>query len=112
VTELPQFRALMRYESLGQRAPHFPVLNYQAYNDEIIPVTQSVALASYYCSKGVPVDFALLQGEHEVGLVEGAPLFFDFLRDRFAGGKPINDCATVVPLAAKLPQPPQVRTGG
>jgi hypothetical protein len=112
VTELPQFRALMRYESLGQQAPHFPVLNYQAYNDEIIPVTQSVALASYYCSKGAPVDFALLQGEHEVGLAEGAPLLFDFMRDRFAGGTPINDCATVVPLAGKLPQPPQVRTGG
>jgi len=112
VTELPQFKALMRYESLGQRAPHFPILNYQAYNDEIIPVTQSVALASYYCSKGVPVEFALLQGEHEVGLAEGAPLLFDFLRERFAGSTPINDCATVVPAAAQLPQPPQPRTGG
>lgn len=112
VVERPKFRALMRYESLGHRAPHFPILNYQAYNDEIIPVTQDVALARYYCSKHVPVDFQLLQGEHEMGLGEGAPMLFDFLRSRFAGDKPTNDCATTVSLASRLPQPPQVAAAG
>jgi hypothetical protein len=107
VQHLPQFQELMRYESLGQRAPQFPVYNYQAYNDEIIPFAQSVQLASYYCSHGVPVEFALLQGEHEVGLAEGAPQLFEFIRERFAGSTPVNDCSTVVPLAAQLPQPPQ-----
>jgi hypothetical protein len=111
VVERPRFQALMHRESLGKRAPRFPILNYQAYNDEIIPVAQDVGLVRYYCSKHVPVDFALLQGEHEVGLGEGAGLLFAFLRERFEGSKPLNDCASV-PLAGTLPQPPQVPTGG
>lgn len=109
VVERPRFQALMDYESLGHHTPGFPVLNYQAYNDEIIPMAQDVDLVQHYCARGVPVDFAMLPGEHESGLLEGAPLLFKFLRDRFAGTAALNDCDTVVPLAARLPQPPQIR---
>ena len=110
--EQPKFQALMAHESLGQSAPRFPVLNYQAYNDEIIPFKQDIDLVHYYCSKQVPADFVLLQGEHETGVGEGTPLMFSFLQDRFDSVNPTDDCATTVPAVSQLPQPPPITTGG
>lgn len=107
----PPLQALLTHEKLGQSAPHFPLLSYHAYNDEIVPFTQDVKLVEYYCAHNVPVDFVELAGDHVSGESEGSPLVSAFLRNTFGGQKPTDNCATIGAVAG-LPQVPPVTAPG
>lgn len=112
VTDTPPLRALLLHEQLGQTAPQFPILNYHVVNDEIVPFAQDVSLVKYYCQKSTPVQFAALGGDHISGEAAATPLVEAFLRARFSGITPANDCAAVAALPGSASSVPDSSGGG
>lgn len=111
VIDQPTFQALLAHEKLGQSAPHFPIFNYHATSDEVVPYAQDRALVHYYCSHGVAVDHVTFPADHLSGEEAGAPLASAWLQGILSGQTPPSTCAeteAVDSLAADVPEAPAV----
>ncbi|HEX3782093.1 MAG TPA: lipase family protein [Pseudonocardiaceae bacterium] len=82
----PQAQYLYTANDLGQHAPSAPYYNYQALDDELVPVAQADDLLVKYCSAGAVVQKSRIPlAEHILGEVDGALPALQFISDRFAG---------------------------
>ena len=111
VIDQPAFQALLAHEKLGQSAPHFPIFNYHATSDEIVPYAQDQVLVHYYCSQGVDVSHATFAADHVSGEEVGAPLAAAWLQGVMSGQPPASTCAAteaVEGLGADVPETPAV----
>jgi hypothetical protein len=111
VIDQPTFQALLAHEKLGQSAPHFPIFNYHATSDEIVPYAQDQALVHYYCSHGVNVTHATFPADHVSGEEAGAPLATAWLQGILSGQTPSSTCGAteaVAGLGADVPETPVV----
>jgi hypothetical protein len=89
----PQAQYLYAANDLGQRAPGAPYYNYQALQDELVPVGPADSLLQKYCAAGVVVQKSRIPlAEHITGEIDGALPALRFITDRFAGKPARNDC--------------------
>ncbi|MDT7573223.1 MAG: hypothetical protein QOE05_3397 [Actinomycetota bacterium] len=111
VIDQPVFQALLAHEKLGQSAPRFPIFNYHATSDEIVPYPQDLALVHYYCSHGVNVQHVTFAADHVSGEEVGAPLAATWLAGVMSGQAPTSTCPVteaVAGLGADVPEAPVV----
>ncbi|MDT7538290.1 MAG: hypothetical protein QOI82_1875 [Actinomycetota bacterium] len=109
IIDQPVFQALLAHEKLGQSAPHFPVFNYHAASDEIVPYAQDLALVHYYCSQGVAVDHVTFAADHITGEEIGAPLAATWLQGILSGNAPPSTCAATEAVpGTDVPEAPAV----
>jgi hypothetical protein len=107
----PAFQALLAHEKLGQSAPRFPIFNYHAASDEVVPYAQDLELVHYYCSQGVNVHHVTFAADHVSGEEIGAPLGAAWLQGIMSGQTPPSTCAAteaVAGLGADVPEAPLV----
>jgi hypothetical protein len=107
----PAFLALLAHEKLGQSAPRFPIFNYHATSDEVVPYAQDQALVHYYCAHGVNVSHVTFAADHVTGEEIGAPLATTWLQGVLSGQTPPSTCAVteaVDTLGADVPEVPAV----
>lgn len=93
VIDSPQAAYLFKAADPGQGIPKAPVYNYQALNDELVPVAAADHLVQKYCSEGVTVQKVRIPlAEHITGEIAGSLPALQFLTDRFNGKPAQNDC--------------------
>jgi pimeloyl-ACP methyl ester carboxylesterase len=87
VLELPEWRARLRENRLGEIAPAAPVLLHHARRDQIVSFEQSVNLRDDWSALGADVRLYVTRGglDHISGAVAGTPVALDWLGRRLAG---------------------------
>jgi hypothetical protein len=90
--QTPAWQARLMDVKLGQHKPSFPVFQYHAFLDEIVPFQQAADLRRTYCDKGVDVTWSVLPVEHALGITFGPPAAADWLAQRFAGTPTASNC--------------------
>jgi hypothetical protein len=103
----PAFQALLTHEKLGQSAPQFPIFNYHAASDEIVPYAQDLELVHYYCSHGVNVNHVVFAADHVTGEEIGSPLGAAWLQSILNGQTPPSTCAATEAVAGLSPDVPE-----
>jgi hypothetical protein len=88
----PAWLARLQQNRLGATRPAAPVFQYHGGIDEIVPFQQAADLRREWCNRGARVTWAVLPGEHVLGLVEGQPLATAWLQARFAGVPSLGNC--------------------
>jgi hypothetical protein len=95
---VPEIRAVLRANTLGQRRPAAPVLMTHAMKDETIDFEEIQQLADTYCSMGVPLQFVASHiNEHVDVAIHMAGRAFAYLRQRFSGAPAPNTCPGAPP---------------
>jgi fermentation-respiration switch protein FrsA (DUF1100 family) len=86
VLELPEWRARMRENRLGDIAPAAPVLLHHARRDQIVSFQQSVRLHEDWLRRGADVRLYVTRGgvDHLSGAVAGTPVALDWIERRLA----------------------------
>lgn len=104
VLELPQWRARMRENRLGEIAPAAPVLLHHARRDQIVSFKQSVKLREDWERLGVDVRLYVTRGgvDHISGAVAGTPVALDWIGRRLARQVKLPEAEPVV--ESPLPQ--------
>ena len=90
--QLPQFRARLKEQLLGNTAPRMPVYVYHGQVDNIVPYQFGERLRDSWCAQGSTVEFRSGPYDHMAGIFVGAPGGVQFLADRFAGKAPVSNC--------------------
>lgn len=91
--DLPEVRAVMAINSLGQRVPAAPVYNYHSRLDQLTPVRGADELVARYCAGGGVVEKVRSSaGEHLLYAVLGAPGGLAFLERMLAGRGARSSC--------------------
>jgi predicted esterase len=107
VLEMPEWRARLRENRLGDIAPAAPVLLHHARRDQIVSFAQSVNLRDDWLARGANVRLYVTRGgvDHISGAVAGTPVALDWITKRLkrAGEVPRPD-RLVVPVAAPAAQ--------
>lgn len=89
----PDWAARLAQQKLGSRTPTAPVLLYHSNGDEILPVDQSVALASAWCAKRADVTFwQTTTGGHAWTAAWLSPSVTAWVADRLAGRPANGNC--------------------
>jgi pimeloyl-ACP methyl ester carboxylesterase len=85
VLELPEWRARLRENRLGEIAPAAPVLLHHARRDQIVSFKQSVTLHDEWQRLGADVRLYVTRGgvDHISGAVAGTPVALSWLARRF-----------------------------
>lgn len=102
VLEMPDWRARLRENRLGETAPEAPVLLHHARLDQIVSFDQSRQLLEDWQSLGVDVRLYITRGgvDHISGAVAGTPVALEWLARRLEGrhrrGRPAD--AAPVPV--------------
>ncbi len=91
ILDLPEVKAVIEENRLGQAKPGAPTYLYNGTTDQVMPWEDVQALRTKYCSQGVKVKLSGILGEHILGLVLGAPSAKTYVDDIFSGKVP-NDC--------------------
>jgi fermentation-respiration switch protein FrsA (DUF1100 family) len=86
VLELPEWRARMRENRLGDVAPAAPVLLHHARRDQIVSFKQSVGLREDWERLGADVRLYVTRGgvDHISGAMAGTPVALDWIGRRLA----------------------------
>jgi alpha-beta hydrolase superfamily lysophospholipase len=86
VLELPEWRARMRENRLGETAPAAPVLLHHARRDQIVSFEQSVGLRDDWERLGADVRMYVTRGgvDHISGAVAGTPVALDWIGRRLS----------------------------
>jgi pimeloyl-ACP methyl ester carboxylesterase len=86
VLELPEWRARMRENRLGDMVPATPVLLHHARRDQIVSFKQSVGLREDWERLGVDVRLYVTRGgvDHISGAMAGTPVALDWIERRLA----------------------------
>jgi fermentation-respiration switch protein FrsA (DUF1100 family) len=102
VLEMPEWRARLRENRLGDVAPKTPVLLHHARRDQIVSFAQSINLRDDWLARGANVRLYVTRGgvDHISGAVAGTPVALDWMTRRLkrAGEVPRPD-RLVVPVA-------------
>jgi hypothetical protein len=87
VFEMPQWRARMRENRLGDVAPAAPVLLHHARRDQIVSFKQSLDLRDDWLEQGADVRLYITRGglDHISGAVAGTPVALEWLGRRLGG---------------------------
>lgn len=88
--DLPEVKAVIADNRLGQAKPGAPTYLYQGMFDQIMPYEDVKALSAKYCAQGVKVQLKGLFGEHILGLL-GANAVKAYVDDVF-NGKVASNC--------------------
>lgn len=89
----PAWQARLSESRLGNTRPSAPVFQYHALLDELVPYSQATQTRSRWCSRGANVTWSTIPlAEHATGLVQGAPLAYSFLENRFNGIPTLGTC--------------------
>ncbi len=86
VLELPEWRARMRENRLGDIAPAAPVLLHHARRDQIVSFQHSVHLSEDWERRGADVRLYVTRGgvDHLSGAIAGTPVALDWIERRLA----------------------------
>jgi alpha-beta hydrolase superfamily lysophospholipase len=86
VLELPEWRARMRQNRLGDMAPAAPVLLHHARRDQIVSFKQSVGLREDWERLGADVRLYVTRGgvDHISGAMAGTPVALDWIGRRLS----------------------------
>ncbi len=90
--QLPQVRARLKEQQLGNTAPRVPMYVYHGNMDNIVPYEFAERLRDSWCAQGATVEFRSGPYEHLAGIFLGAPGGVQFIADRFAGRPPVSNC--------------------
>ncbi|MFG2447325.1 lipase family protein [Nocardia fluminea] len=83
---------VLRRNSLGKVAPQFPIYNYHADTDEVVPVAQADDLVAAWRQGGTAIITARNpSGQHLFEGGRGEAPAQQFLRERFTAGAPVTD---------------------
>src|SRR5947209_11977919 len=85
VLELPEWRARLRENRLGEIPPAAPVLLHHARRDQIVSFAQSINLRDQWLSRGADVRLYTTRGgvDHISGALAGTPVALDWVAKRF-----------------------------
>jgi fermentation-respiration switch protein FrsA (DUF1100 family) len=102
VLELPEWRARLRENRLGDIAPAAPVLLHHARRDQIVSFVQSANLHDDWQRLGTDVRLYVTRGgvDHISGAIAGTPVALDWIGRRLARKVRMPDPAPVVDQAA------------
>jgi hypothetical protein len=70
----------------------FPVFQYRAVADEVIPTQMEDAVHTEYCNSGIPTQWATYLGDHLTADNEAIPDVIKFFQARVAGDPPTVNC--------------------
>jgi fermentation-respiration switch protein FrsA (DUF1100 family) len=86
VFEMPEWRARLRENRLGDIPPAAPVLLHHARRDQIVSFSQSLDLRDDWLALGADVRLYVTRGgvDHISGAVAGTPVALDWLSRRLA----------------------------
>jgi fermentation-respiration switch protein FrsA (DUF1100 family) len=103
VLELPEWRARLRENRLGDIAPAAPVLLHHARRDQIVSFVQSSNLHDDWQRLGTDVRLYVTRGgvDHISGAIAGTPVALDWIGRRLARKVKMPDPAPVVDPAAR-----------
>jgi hypothetical protein len=89
----PAWQARLNQNKLGSAKPAAPVFLFHALADQMVAYPQAATLRRTWCNRGATVTWTTLPlAEHVKGMVDGAPLAFDWLSARFAGLPATGNC--------------------
>jgi len=89
----PAWQARLDENQLGSTKPKGPVFQYHGGVDEMVPFAQARDLRRSWCDEGATVTWAVLPGEHVLGMVEGVVPALAWLSLRFAGVPTFGNCS-------------------
>ncbi len=103
VLELPEWRARLRENRLGEIAPAAPVLLHHARRDQIVSFEQSSTLHDDWQRLGTDVRLYVTRGgvDHISGAIAGTPVALDWIGRRLARKVRMPDPAPVVDEPAR-----------
>jgi fermentation-respiration switch protein FrsA (DUF1100 family) len=98
ILELPDWRARLRENRLGDMPPTAPILLHHARRDQIVSFAQSVNLRDDWERLGVDVRLYVTRGgvDHISGAVAGTPVALDWIARRLARKVMMPEPASVV----------------
>ena len=100
VLDLPEWRARLRENRLGDIVPEAPVLLHHARRDQIVSFEHSTNLRDEWSAQGADVRLYITRGgvDHMSGAVAGTPVALDWIARRLgrAGAVPRPDAVTAV----------------
>jgi fermentation-respiration switch protein FrsA (DUF1100 family) len=100
VLDLPEWRARLRENRLGELVPEAPVLLHHARRDQIVSFEHSTNLRDEWTARGADVRLYITRGgvDHMSGAVAGTPVALDWLARRLgrAAAVPRPDAVTAV----------------
>jgi hypothetical protein len=89
----PAWQTRLNQNKLGAAKPNAPVFLFHALADQMVAYPQAATLRRTWCNRGATVTWATLPlAEHVKGMLDGAPLAFDWLSARFAGVPATGNC--------------------
>ncbi|CAM4368034.1 lipase family protein [Nocardia ninae] len=99
---LPEIRAAIADNSLGQQKPTVPIYFYHAQHDELIPIAGTDAIVDKYCAEGAPSVTYVREflAEHISGVPAHLPGAFFWLKDRLNGVAVPAGCSITSPVSA------------
>lgn len=96
----PTWRAVLRREDAGGRAPAVPALLYHASHDDVVPIATGRGLARSWSRKGAAVTWSEVPAaDHLAGGPAGAEAALSWLADRLAPGHDRSVTASVANLS-------------
>jgi fermentation-respiration switch protein FrsA (DUF1100 family) len=99
VMEMPEWRARLRENRLGEVAPAAPVLLHHARQDQIVSFAQSKQLLADWQDRGADVRLYITRGgvDHISGAIAGTPVALDWLSRRIER-RPDGNPAAAAPV--------------
>ena len=98
VLKLPEWRARMRENRLGEVAPAAPILLHHARRDQIVSFAQSSELRAEWQRRGADVRLYVTRGgvDHISGAIAGTPVALDWIGRRLARKVTMPEPASIV----------------
>lgn len=98
VLEMPEWRARMRENRLGDMAPAAPILLHHARRDQIVSFAQSSQLRADWQRHGADVRLYVTRGgvDHVSGAIAGTPVALDWIGRRLACKVRMPEPASIV----------------
>jgi hypothetical protein len=98
VLELPEWRARLQENRLGQLPPVMPVLLHHARRDQIVSFHQSLNLRDEWMALGANVRLYVTRGgfDHISGAVAGAPVALEWVARRLKGAARVSPSEDLV----------------
>jgi hypothetical protein len=90
--DVPEVRAVIAENTMGQRLPDAPTYIYQGTHDELAITPPVDALVDTYCGMGADVQYVKILGEHITTAGTGVPGALAYVKDRLAGKPAPSSC--------------------
>lgn len=90
--DVPEVKAVIAENTMGQRLPDAPTYIYQGTHDELAITPPVDALVDTYCGMGAKVKYVKILGEHITTAGTGVPGALAYVKDRLAGKPAPSSC--------------------